>query len=397
MSAPKRPPVHLLPGRAKRLRRGHPWAFSNELRMDADAKARPPGGLVRVLDASGEALGCATFNPHSLIALRLLSRDAGAVIDAAFFRARIAAAQALRERFMAAPFYRLIHAEADGLPGLAIDRFGDVFACQVNSAGMERLIPALLEALDGLYAPRAVVLRGDSPVRALEGLESRVEVASGALEGAVEIAENGLRYLADPIAGQKTGWYFDQRDNRAFVASLAADVSLLDVYGHSGGFALAAAAAGATEVVCVDRSEAALDLGKQAADLNGVAGRCDFTKAEAFADMARRGDAGERFGVVVVDPPSFAKSRKEVKSGLRGYRKMTRLAAALVAPGGILFAASCSHNVDAPAFAEAVARGLVDATRSGRILRAAGAAPDHPRHPALPESEYLKSLTLQLD
>ena len=397
MSNRRRPSVHPLPGHARRLRRGHPWAFSNEVRMDADIRALEPGGVVRVIEAGGEALGCATFNPHSLIALRLLSRDADAAIDAGFFSDRLAAARALRERLFDGPYYRLIHAEADGLPGLAIDRFGDVLACQVNSAGMERLAPALLAALDETFRPRAVVLRGDSAVRDLEGLERRVEVAAGTLDEPVEAVEHGVRFLADPVDGQKTGWYYDQRDNRAFIAGLAKGARLLDVYSYSGGFGVAAAVAGAEDVVCVDRSAAALALGEQAAARNGVGARCRFEQAEAFADMARRAAAGERFGVVVADPPSFAKSRKALKPGLRGYRKMTRLAASLVAPGGFLFAASCAHNVDAPAFAEAVSRGLVDAGREGRILRAAGAAPDHPRHPALPESDYLNSLTLQLD
>jgi 23S rRNA (cytosine1962-C5)-methyltransferase len=397
MPNPDRPAIHLLPGHAKRLRQGHPWAFSNELRMDAEAKALEPGGVVRVIDAGNEVLGCATFNPHSLIALRLLARDGDATIDAGFFRDRLSAAQSLRERLVQGPHYRLIHAEADGLAGLAIDRFGDVLVCQVNTAGMERLTPALLVALHDLYDPRAVVLRGDSPVRGLEGLESRVEVIAGALEGTVETAEYGVRFVADPLAGQKTGWFFDQRDNRAFVARLAAGASVLDVYSYSGGFGIAAAVAGASRVTCLDRSEPALELAARAAELNGVAGRCDFERGEAFAEMARRAEAGERYGVVAADPPSFVKNRKGIKVGLRGYRKMTRLAASLVAPGGFLFVASCSHNAEAAAFAEAVARGLTDARRTGRVLRAAGAAPDHPHHPALPESDYLKSLTLQLD
>ena len=215
MSNPGRPTVHLMPGHAKRLRQGHPWAFSNELRMDAEAKALEPGGVVRVADAGGEVLGCATFNAHSLIALRMLTRAGDTVIDAGFFRARLAAAEALRDRLIKTPHYRLIHAEADGLGGLAIDRFGDVLVCQVNSAGMERLTPALLDALHDLYAPRAVVLRGDSPVREFEGLKSRVEVIAGALDGTVGVEEYGVRFVADPIAGQKTGWFFDQRDNRA--------------------------------------------------------------------------------------------------------------------------------------------------------------------------------------
>lgn len=397
MTTDPRPSIHLLPGHAKRLRHGHPWAYSNEVRMDAAAKALPPGGVVRVVDEVGKALGCATFNPHSLIAVRMLAADADAAIDRVFLRSRLEAAQALRARLFEEPYYRLVHAEGDRLPGLVIDRYGDVIAVQANTAGMERLLPELLAALDDLFGPRAVVLRSDSPARAHEGLERHIGVASGALDGPVEGREDGVRWLADPLTGQKTGWFFDQRESRAFVAGLCDGGRVLDLYSYSGGFALRAAVAGAADVVAVDRSEPALALGERAAALNGVAARCRFVRAEAFAEMARLATAKERFDVVVADPPSFVKSRKELQPGLRGYRKMTRLAAQLVAPGGFLLVASCSHNVEVDAFAEAVRRGLADAGRSGCVLRAAGAAPDHPHHPALPESAYLKSLTLRLD
>ncbi len=392
---PPRPSIRLLPTHSKRVRRGHPWVYANEIRMDAETGALPPGSVVRVADANGEALGCATFNPHSLIAARMLSRDPEQAIDRGFFAHRLEAAAALRNRLYDAPFYRLVHAEADGLPGLAIDRFGDVFVCQVNTAGMETLTPVLLDALGAVFAPRAVVLRADSPVRALEGLDRRVEVARGALDPPVELREGTLRFLADPVEGQKTGWYFDQRESRAFVARLARDGRMLDLYSYAGGFAVCAAAAGAREAVAVDSSEAALALGERAAALNGV--RCRFVRANAFAEMNRLAGAGESFEVVAADPPSFVKSRNEIKSGLRGYRKLARLAAALVAPGGYLFIASCSYNVATEAFGDAVYRGLMDAGRGGRVLRAAGAGPDHPRHPALPESDYLKSLVIRLD
>ncbi len=397
MATEPRPSIHLLPGQAKRLSHGHPWVYSNEVRMDAAAKALPPGGVVRVVDEVGKALGCATFNPHSLIAARMLDTDADAAIDRAFLRARLEAARALRARLFEEPYYRLVHAEGDRLPGLAIDRYGDVIAVQANTAGMERLLPELLAALDELFGPRAVVLRSDSPARAHEGLERHVGVTSGALDGPVEGREDGVSWLADPLTGQKTGWFFDQRESRAFVARLGGGGRVLDLYSYSGGFAVRAAVAGAADVVAVDRSEPALALGERAAALNGVEARCRFVRAEAFAEMARLAAAKERFDVVVADPPSFVKSRKELQPGLRGYRKLTRLAAHLVSPGGFLFVASCSHNVEADAFANAVRRGLADAGRSGCVLRAAGATPDHPHHPALPESAYLKSLTLRLD
>lgn len=390
-----RPQIRFAKGRARRFRAGHPWAFSNEIEMTPEAKALPPGTLVTLVDAGDEKLGVATFNPHSLIAARVLSRDAATVIDAGFLADRLRRAAALRDGLFGAPYYRLIHSEADGLPGLIIDRFGDVLSVQVNTAGQELLTPLLIEALDQVLAPRAVVLRNDTPVRTLEGLAQEHKLAVGSLDGPVELVENGVRFLADLTEGQKTGWFYDQRDNRAFMAALGKGRRVLDVYTYAGGFAVQAAAAGAVEVMAVDRSEQSLALAAGAARLNDLPLTC--ARAEAFAEMARLDAAGERFGVVIVDPPAFVKSRKDLQSGAKGYRKMARLAAPLVAPGGFLFCASCSHHMPAEMFAEEIAHGLHLAGRSGRILRSSGAAADHPLHPQLPESAYLKALVLQLD
>ena len=391
------PEIRLQAGRHKRVRGGHPWVYSNEVQMDAAAKALPPGGLVRLVADNGQPLGIATFNPHPLISARLLTPDADATVDADFLAARLARALDLRERLYAAPFYRLIHAEADGLPGLIADRFGDTMVLQVNTAGMEALTPLLLEALDRVMAPANVVLRNDMPVRALEGLPASVEVPKGAIGGPIELLENGCTFFADPVGGQKTGWFYDQRDNRAFAAALSKGRRVADFYSFSGGFAVAAAAAGAAHVTAFDRSQPALDLAARAAAATGVSDRCAFTRGETFALLQELAKAGETFGVVIVDPPAFVKSKKDLHAGARGYRKLARLAAALVAPDGILLCASCSHHVDAPAFADLVRRGLADARRSGRVLRSAGAAPDHPVHPFLPESAYLKAEVLQLD
>ena len=394
-SAAARPCLRLAKGRSKRLRAGHPWVFSNEIEMSAEAKALPPGSLVTLIDAGDERLGVATFNPHSLIAARMVSRRAADTIDAGFLADRLRAALALRETLFDGPFYRLIHSEADGLPGLIIDRYGDVLAMQTNTAGMERLLADLLCAVETVFQPKAVVLINDSPVRKLEGLELEHRVAAGALTGPVELVENGCRFVADRTDGQKTGWFFDQRDNRAFVARLAKGRRVLDVFTYAGGFAIQAAMAGATETVAVDRSELSLALADQAAKLNGVT--VQTVRAEAFAELERLHAAGEMFGVVVADPPAFVKSRKDLGAGAKGYRKMARLASALVEPGGFLFCASCSHHMPAEQFAEEIGHGVHLAGRSGRILRIAGAAPDHPLHPLLPESAYLKAMVLQLD
>jgi 23S rRNA (cytosine1962-C5)-methyltransferase len=391
------PVVRLQHGRHKRAASGHPWVFSNEIAMDAATKALPPGGLVRLETASGDALGVAMFNPHPLISARLLSRDPEEDIGVDFLAARLRAALGLRERLYPGGCYRLIHAEADGLPGTVIDRYGDVVTIQVNTAGMERLTPALLEAVERVLAPASIVLRNDSAARTLEGLRQETRVVKGAIVGPVPLIENGRRFFADLAEGQKTGWFYDQRDNRAAVAQLASGRRVLDLYTYAGGFAVLAACVGAGEVVAVDRSERALALAAHAAEANDVASRCRFVKAEAFSELERRAGLGETWDIVVADPPAFVKSKRELNQGARGYRKLVRLAAALVAPSGFLFIASCSHHVDVPLFAEQVRRGLTDAGRSGRILRTVGAAADHPVHPQLPESAYLKGQLLQLD
>jgi len=394
-SPAQRPAIHLMAGRSRRFRAGHPWVFSNEIAMDAAAKALPPGTLVTIIDAGEERLGVGTFNPHSLISLRLLSRDPDAAIDQAFIAGLLRRAVALRDSLIGAPCYRLIHAEADGLPGLIIDRYGDVVAVQANTAGMELLLPVILASLDEVLAPAAVVLKNESAVRKLEGLELYDRVVKGEIAGPVELRENGARFLADLVEGQKTGWFYDQRDNRAAVAALAKGRSVIDFYTYAGGFAVQAACAGAARVVAVDRSEGSLALASRSAELNGVT--IEAVRAESFAEMERLAAAGAKFGVVVADPPAFVKSKKDMAAGAKGYRKMTRLAAALVEPGGFLLVASCSHHMTPEAFAEEVRHGLSNAGRTGRILRTAGAAGDHPLHPYLPESAYLKALLLQLD
>jgi 23S rRNA (cytosine1962-C5)-methyltransferase len=388
-----RPSVTLLAGRHRRAEAGHPWIFSNEVAMDAAAKALAPGSLVTLRRADSSPLGVAMFNPHPLLAARLLDRDTTRPIGRRFLARRIGRALKLRERLFSMPFYRLVHAEADGLPGLVVDRFGAVLVVQSNVAGMARLEPAVLDTLGELLSPEAIVLRNDSPARGLEGLECETRVARGSLDGPVAVQETGAVFRADLLAGQKTGWFFDQRDNRRFIASLARGARVLDLYCYTGGFAVQSARGGGA-VFGIDRSEPALALAIQAAALNGVGGTCSFRRGEAFAEAGRLAANDERFDIVIADPPAFAKSRREAPAALRGYRKLARLAASVTAGGGILFIASCSFHVGAAEFAEAVRRGLADAGRAGRILRVAGADADHPIHPALPETAYLKTLTL---
>ena len=392
-----RPVVRLAPGRHKRVRAGHPWVYSNEIAMTREAKALPPGTIVRLHDSADGPLGAATFNPRPLISARLLTSDPDAAIDSTFLAARLARALRLRERLFDAPYYRLAWSEADGLPGLVLDRYGDAAVAQLNTAGMDRLANALTEALFATVGVRSVVFRNDTAARTLEGLPSDTSLAGVPVKRPVEIVENGVRFLADLGAGQKTGWFYDHRRNRARVAALAHGMDVLDAYSYVGGFGIQAAVAGARSVVCLDRSEAALGLGAKAAERNGVEAVCDFLRGDVFRTLEEFGRDGRSFDIVICDPPAFVKSKKDLASGLKGYRKLIRLAAERVRPGGFLFAASCSQQVDAGQFAEALRGALKSLRRGGRLLHRGGAGPDHPIHPYLPESAYLKALLLQLD
>jgi 23S rRNA (cytosine1962-C5)-methyltransferase len=390
-----RPTLRLSPGQGRRLKAGHPWAFSNEIAMKPEYRALPPGAPVRLEGDDGWRFGTFAFNPHSLIAARLLDRDPAAVIDAAFLRARLDAAAALRARVTDSPCHRLVHAEADRLPGLIIDRYGDVLAVQANTAAMDRLTPDLVAVLNEMFAPRAIVARNDSPVRVHEGLAEQVALLAGSAADAV-VQEGGVFFPVDPLAGQKTGFYFDQRPNRDRMAALAAGARVLDVFCHTGAFGLRCLAGGAASALLVDASAPALAAADAAAQRNGLAARMTLRRGDAFEVMAALAAEGERFDIVICDPPSFIRARKDQAAGLRAYGRMARLAAALVAPGGFLFVASCSHHAAPEAFAAAVAEGLHRARREGRILATTGAGPDHPVHPMLPESAYLKAQVIQI-
>jgi 23S rRNA (cytosine1962-C5)-methyltransferase len=389
------PLIRLLPGRDRRVKGGHPWAYSNEIAMTPAARALLPGTAVRLEGDDGVRHGVWHFNPHSLIAARLLDRDSGAVPDAAWFAGRIADAIGLRARLGLGVHHRLVHAEADGLPGLIIDRYGDALALQANTAGMEAASPNIVEALRRLLSPRVIVARNDAAVRALEGLDSHTRLLHGA-DASAQVEEVGLSFAMDLLSGQKTGWFHDQRENRARVGALASGATVLDAFCHTGGFGLIAARAGAEAVTLLDRSEAALSLAMATARAHGLEGRVSAMRGDAMEAMEAFAREGRRFAVVVADPPAFAKARKDIGPALRAYQRLARLSAALVAPGGFLFIASCSHHVEPAAFAEAVAQGLWRARREARLLWSGGAGPDHPVHPMLPESAYLKAELLAL-
>lgn len=388
----KRPILRLKPREGRRARTGAPWMFSNEIAIDAAARGLPAGTLVDVEGDDGHKFGPGYYNANSLIAVRLFEAAPGTEIDREFFASRLRRALALREALFDLPFYRLVHAEGDRLPGLAIDRYGETCTVQITTAGMEALADIIVRALEAVVAPANIILRADAPVRELEGLSSYVRAATGDIPARIALEENGARYFADPQGGQKTGWYFDQRDNRAFVATLAAGRSVLDVFCHTGGFAIAAARAGAKEATGLDSSRPALALAEDAAVGNGLRSHCRFVKADAMEELERLGAGRERFDIVICDPPPFVRARKDLESGARAYRRLARLAAAVTAPGGFLVLASCSHNMPTDRFRTECATGIARAGRRASLIREAGAGADHPIHPMLPETAYLKAL-----
>jgi len=390
-----RPTVKLRPGKGKRLAEGAPWAYADEIAMDRRTKALAPGTLARLVEGE-RMLGLAAINAQSQIAARLIDPDPEAEIGPAWFEARLAAALSLREALFDAPFYRLVHAEGDGLPGVVIDRFGDTLAIQPNAAWADRLIEPLTDTAMAVSGAAHVVVNASSRVRKLEGLEEHLTVTRGAVEGPLDVPMNGAVYKADPISGQKTGLFYDQRPNHALAAGLARGKRVLDVFTHVGGFALAALAAGARQALAIDSSTPALALAEAGAVATGVEARFETRKSDAFDALAELGKAGERFDMVVCDPPAFAPNKAALEAGLRAYGRVARLAAGLVAPGGWLVLCSCSHAVEPESFRGACHHGILRAGRQAQLVQSGRAGPDHPQHPALPETSYLKALFFRL-
>ncbi len=397
-SRPDRPTVRLTPkAEVRAIRHGFPWVYANELVTDRRTRGLVAGTVAVLEDFGRSPLGVVAVNPASKIICRMLDRNPHADIDEAWFAVRFARALAHRERLYDQPFYRLIHAEADGLPGVIVDRFGDIAVVQPNAAWADVLITPLVDALMSVTGVTSVILNGTGRARGLEGLEDRMEVMRGsAPEGPVPVPMNGAQYMADLMGGQKTGLFFDQRANHAFAAGLAKDARVLDVFSHVGGFGLAALAAGAKSALAVDGSAPALALAEDGATRMGVADRFETRKGDAFDVLTALADEGATFDVVICDPPAFAPSRQALDAGLRAYERVARLAAPLVADGGYLGLCSCSHAADLTKFRNACSRGIGRAGRRGQIIHTGFAGPDHPLMPHLAESGYLKAVFYRL-
>jgi 23S rRNA (cytosine1962-C5)-methyltransferase len=386
------PPLYLKKHEERRLRAGHLWVYSNEV----DTRRSPlqtftPGQAVLIADHAGKPLGSGYVNPHSLICARLVSRDPQYRLDRSLIVHRLNVALALRERLYAKPYYRLVYGESDALPGLVVDRYGDMLVAQLNTAGMEAARDAVIEALDKVFHPKAILLRNDSPLRQLEGLSEYRECALGEAPEKVMLEENGVSFEA-PLGGQKTGWFYDHRENRARMSRYVAGRRVLDVFSYIGGWGIQAAVAGAEEVYCVDSSAEALDGVDRNAELNGVEDRVKGVEGNAFEALKALHTDGQRFDLVVVDPPAFIKRKKDLKQGLEGYRRINRLATQLLSKDGILISASCSHHLKQEQLRELLQQNARHLSRHLQIIEQGHQGPDHPIHPSIPETEYIKCL-----
>jgi 23S rRNA (cytosine1962-C5)-methyltransferase len=378
----------------RRLRGGHLWVFSNEV----DTQRTPltdltAGDRVDVLDHGGKALGTALVNPHSLICARLISRKAGVNPTAGWFKKRLGQALALRQARLGASAdgYRLVFGESDGLPGLIVDRFGDVLVGQLNTAGMDARRGDIEQALVDLLAPRGILWRNDSSVRQLEGLGQETIHGPGELPSAVTIEEGELSFSIDLADGQKTGWYFDQVANRQRVAPLLGRCQrVLDLYCYHGAWGLQAAKAGADAVVCVDSSAPAIDAVAQHAESNGLADRVEAVQANAERYLDGLLAEKARFDAVVVDPPAFAPKARDVRQALNAYRRLNEKALRLLEPGGLLITMTCSAHIHEERFEGLLLQAARHIDRDLQILMRLEQGPDHPVHPAIPETRYLK-------
>jgi 23S rRNA (cytosine1962-C5)-methyltransferase len=383
------PALRLKRNEDRRLHAGHLWVFSNEVDTQQTALSKfKAGELVRVLAHNDKALGLAYINPQSLICARLLGT--WRLPDAAWFLERLKVALKLRERLYTQPYYRLAYGESDGLPGLIVDRYGSQCVVQIGTAGMELLKAPIQEAVLQAVDCDALLFKNDSGAREMEGLPSYVEVATGRFDGPGLVLEDGLKFSVPLAEGQKTGWFFDQAANRrALVKYVRKGARVLDVFSYLGAWGIRAAKSGAAEVLCVDSSAPALDLAARNADNNRL--KLTTRKGDAFDILEALAKEGALFDVVIVDPPAFAKRRKDLPKALAAYKRLNQLAMQVLASDGVLVSCSCSYHVTADELQDAIGKAARTLDKHLQILELGGQSPDHPVHPAIPETRYLKT------
>ena len=383
--------LRLKRGEERRLVVGHLWVFSNEIdTANTPLTAFTPGSVAELRTHRDTFLGHVCVNPHALICARIVSRNAAQPVDRALIERRLAAALVLRQRLGSAQYCRWVFGESDLLPGLVLDRYGDLVVGQIATAGMEALKCEIEAAVRSVASPRGLFWKNDSAARELEHLPQLLEAAFGEVPAEVEVVEGGLKFTAPLAGGQKTGWFYDQSANRARLARyVAAGARVLDVCSYVGAWAVAALRHGASSALCVDASEAALDYAQRNASSNGVA--LEVLRADAFDALKSLGERGERFEAVILDPPAFIKRKKDIPQGQAAYRKLNQLALGLLADEGLLVSCSCSYHLAPGELVNAIQSAARHAGRFVQILEAGGQSPDHPVHPAIPETRYLKA------
>ena len=390
-------PLVLQANADRRLRAGHLWIYSNEVDNGrSPLKSFEPGEQVEVINARGKSLGLAYVNPNTLICGRLIGRSTEHPLDRSLLVHRLKVAASLRDAHFDQPCYRLVYGDSDGLPGLVIDRFYDTFVVQIATAGMDRVQPLVIEALNKVFKPAAIVLRNDGKMRAVEGLETYVEVVQGEVPELTRLTENGVELLAPVLTGQKTGWFYDHRENRARMQRMVKGKRVLDLFSYVGGWGAQALAAGAEEVSCVDASAGALEVAAENARLNDGGSRFRALQGDAFdlckAMVAER----ERSDVVIVDPPAFIQKRKDIRNGERAYGRINNFAMRLLARDGVLISASCSMHLQRDRLVDLLRANSRELDRSAQIFAQGYQGADHPIHPAIPETEYLKAYFLRV-
>ncbi|HEU4603827.1 MAG TPA: class I SAM-dependent rRNA methyltransferase [Steroidobacteraceae bacterium] len=383
------PELRLKRGEDRRLSAGHLWVFSNEVDTQrTPLTAFAPGAIARVVSDRDKFLGYAYVNPRSLICARILSRDSQHPPGPSLFVHRLQVALSLRHALYDRPFYRLVYGESDGLPGLVLDRFGDVLVGQIATAGMEAMRAEIESAVAKVIAPRVFVWKNDSSARELEGLGEYTETVVGKAPQVVTVEEGGVQFTVPLGTGQKTGWFFDQSANRLALRKYVGGARVLDVFSYLGGWGLGALHAGASEVTCVDSSAAALELLQTSAAANGL--KPAVIRGDAFDVMESLRDERRRFDVVVIDPPAFIKRKKDAPKGEAAYRRLNQLAMQLLDRDGIIASSSCSYHLPAESLALAIQRAARHVNRFAQIVEVGGQSPDHPIHPGIPETRYLK-------
>ncbi len=391
------PQLRLNKNQDRRLRAGHCWVYSNEV----DTKATPlkgfqPGQAVDILNHQDKWLGSGYVNPNSLICARLVSRVREHPLSASLLVHRLKIALSMRERIYSRPYYRLVFGDSDGLPGLVVDRYGDHVVVQITTAGMEQFKQEVVAAVEKVLKPRGVFLRNDSSVRDQEGLDRYIELASGEIPEYLTLEEGGLKFQVEAQEGQKTGWFFDQADNRARMARYIKGGRVLDVCSYVGAWGVQAAAMGAEQVVCVDSSTSALEMVKANAALNDLSDKVNTRHANAFDCLRDMRNEREQFDLIILDPPAFIKRRKDKREGAQAYQRLNQAAIQLLSKDGILITSSCSHHMSQDELLQVVQQAGRHCDRSLQLLEQGQQGPDHPIHTAIPETAYLKTFYLRV-